>query len=172
MGKMLTVATDGSCLKNPGGAIGWAWADENGRWQANGYHTGTNQRAELLGLLSVLRSFSNQDLHIQLDSQYSLNIAETWVWGWAKANWQRKKPLSNLDIVKVLHAELVDRRNRGIKTEYEWVKGHVGNALNEVADVRAGEASAKAKQKQPSYADSVGNISSERQQKMLDEVYK
>ena len=30
---MITVSTDGSCLRNPGGAIGWAWVDhEGGSW--------------------------------------------------------------------------------------------------------------------------------------------
>ena len=44
---MITVSTDGSCLRNPGGAIGWAWVDHAGGSASGGAPSGTNQVAEL-----------------------------------------------------------------------------------------------------------------------------
>lgn len=165
---VLTVATDGSCLKNPGGAIGWAWADERGRWQANGAPSGTNQIAELLGFLAVLKAFPTTDLHVQLDSQYTMNIAETWMWGWARNGWTKKGgDIKNLNIVKAIHAELIRRKQAGVSITYEWVKGHNGHDLNEIVDERAREAAEKSKKKQPPYLDSVGNKNSARQNSVV-----
>ena len=42
---MITVSTDGSCLRNPGGAIGWAWANHDGTSDSGGAPSGTNQIA-------------------------------------------------------------------------------------------------------------------------------
>lgn len=161
---VLTVATDGSCLVNPGGAIGWAWADETGRWQANGYRSGTNQIAELLGFLAVLKAFPNTNLHVQLDSQYTMNIASKWMWGWAKNNWVKKGgPIKNLNIIKAIHAELVRRQKSNVSIEYEWVKGHNGHDLNEVVDVEARNAAIRVRDKKKAYKDSAGNPDSSRQ---------
>src|SRR5699024_2456685 len=43
---VIMVSTDGSCLKNPGGAIGWAWVDHRGGAHSGGAPEGTNQIAE------------------------------------------------------------------------------------------------------------------------------
>lgn len=166
----LTVATDGSCLKNPGGAIGWAWADEKGRWQANGLPAGTNQTAELFGLISVLIAFPNRDLHLQLDSQYAMNIASKWLQGWKRNNWKTAggKPVANLEHVKFLDILLQARKQGGWKTTYEWVKGHNGHGLNEVCDVQAQLAARKAKAGKAPYADSAGNAGTSKQEQLTN----
>ena len=47
---MIIVSTDGSCLRNPGGAIGWAWVNHQGPSDSGGAASGTNQIAELRAL--------------------------------------------------------------------------------------------------------------------------
>lgn len=171
MSNVLKVASDGSCLKNPGGAIGWSWADDTGRWMANGAVSGTNQSAELLGLASIFLAFPRTNLHIQLDSQYTLNIAETWMHGWAKAGWTRKgKEIKNLEIIQVIYRLSALRKENNLSTEFEWVKGH-GKAghfpLNLVADEKCGLAARSARDGENPYSDSSGNTESPRQNKLL-----
>lgn len=165
------VASDGSSLKNPGGAIGWAWADEKGRWMANGAVSGTNQSAELLGLTSIFFAFPNTNLHIQLDSRYTLNIAEKWMWGWQRAGWRRQDgEVKNLEIVKLLHHLSVERKMKNLETTFQWVKGHGKDGhfpLNLVADEKCGISARSARDAENPYADSAGNENSERQIKML-----
>lgn len=170
---MLTVASDGSCLKNPGGAIGWAWADNEGRWMRNGLDTGTNNNAELLGFASILIAFPATDLHVQLDSQYTLNIADKWLWGWAAKNWVKKDgEIKNLQIVKLMHHLLLQRKSRGVSINYEWVKGHQTknpDSLNNIVDRLAGESSKNAKAgKDDLYLDSLGNTESAKQARLLE----
>lgn len=169
---ILTVASDGSCLKNPGGQIGWAWADDKGRWMANGAHSGTNQNAELLGLVSIFLAFPATHLHLQLDSQYTLNIADKWMHGWARAGWTRKgnEPIKNLDIVKIIYSLSNKRKEKGLTTTFQWVKGHGKNGfyeLNDRADIRCGEAARKVKAGENPYLDSAGNLFSAKQDKLL-----
>lgn len=175
MKNVLTVATDGSCLKNPGGEIGWAWADSKGRWQANGLPSGTNQNAELLGFLSVLYAFPQSNLHVQLDSQYVLNIATKWMFSWERNGWwrdsKRTKPVTNLPHVKNVYAMMKARKAAGLDTTFEWVKGHSVNALNNVADKEAQAAARRVKSKRGGYADSAANVRSERQNVMLSHVF-
>ena len=169
----LIVASDGSCLKNPGGAIGWAWADNRGRWQANGYATGSNQKAELLGLLSIFYAFPNTSMHVQLDSQYVLNIVTKWMFTWKKNGWFRdaakKQPVSNLIYVKALYEAMKIRKQKNLVTTFEWVKGHASNPLNNKADVEAGLAAKRIKEGKSGYADSAKNENSPRQ--ILDDGY-
>lgn len=168
---IITVASDGSCLKNPGGAIGWAWADSKGRWMRNGHPVGTNNVAELLGFASILAAFPATHLHVQLDSQYTLNMADKWIWGWAAKNWTKKGgEIKNLDIVRLIHALLVQRKQRNLTTQYEWVKGHqtkTPDSLNNIVDRLAGDASAAARDGGAMYLDSSGSTSSARQDKLL-----
>lgn len=171
MTSKITVASDGSCLKNPGGAIGWAWADDKGRWMRNGLPTGTNNLAELFGFISILAAFPTSNLHVQLDSQYTLNIADKWVWGWAKRGWVKKDgEIKNLETVKLLHALMLQRKERGLTTDFEWVKGHQSktpDSLNNIVDRLAGESSAAARDGGMLYLDSSGNLESKKQEKML-----
>lgn len=100
----LTVATDGSCLRNPGGPTGWAWAAEDGRSCAGGTPKGTNQIGELYGVLTALRAFPVEDLTLQIDSEYAMNIATQWGRGWAKRGWKTASgsPVKNLALVKLI----------------------------------------------------------------------
>jgi ribonuclease HI len=175
MTNKFTVASDGSCLKNPGGAIGWAWADDKGRWMANGASAGTNQSAELLGLASIFLAFPKTNLLIQLDSQYTLNIADKWMHGWAKAGWTRKgnEPLKNLDIVKIIYKLSEARRESGLITEFQWVKGHGKNGfyeLNDRADIQCGLSARRARDGENVYLDSAGNLESAKQTYLLDKL--
>lgn len=171
MSKIITVASDGSCLKNPGGAIGWAWADNRGRWMRNGHPTGTNNSAELLGLASILAALPNVSLHIQLDSKYTLNIADKWMWGWARKSWQKKDgEIKNLEIVMLLHSLMLQRKERNLQTDFEWVKGHQSkqpDSLNNIVDRLAGDSSTAARDGGQLYLDSSGNLESKKQEKLL-----
>jgi ribonuclease HI len=150
---MILLATDGSSLRSLDGVVGkgpiaWAWAREDGHWYANGYHTGTNQKAELLALHMALLMHPKDNLHIQLDSKYALNIAESWMYGWRKRNWEKAdgNPIINLDIVKSIYNLMEARNHKGV--EFEWVKGHDiknSNPLNTQADKLANELSNKIK---------------------------
>lgn len=171
--KKLTVATDGSCLSNPNGCMGWAWADELGRWMSNGSPVGTNQKAELLGILSVFLAFPNTSLHLQLDSQYVLNITQKWMWGWVKRGWKRpnKEPIKNLAYVQLLHQEMITRKKKGLETTFEWVKGHNDHPLNTVADEQAFAASNRVKKNERAYSDSMGGTVSEKQSMLLTRLH-
>jgi ribonuclease HI len=146
---MIMFACDGSSLRdfdgNVGkGPIGWSFAREDGYWYANGYHVGTNQRAELLGLIMLLVLNPKDKIHIQLDSKYVLNTAESWMWGWSKNSWVKKdgNPVANLDLVKTLHLLMIERGTNTVN--FEWVKGHDknnSNPLNTVADEKANKTS-------------------------------
>lgn len=170
----LIIASDGSCLKNPGGEIGWSWADNRGRWQANGYSTGSNQNAELLGLLSVFYAFPNTNIHVQLDSQYALNIVTKWMFSWKKNGWYRDsnktQPVSNLIYVKALYEAMKIRKQKNLVTTFEWVKGHSTNPLNNKADKEAQLAARRVKAGENGYADSAKNENSPRQTLMMEAV--
>jgi ribonuclease HI len=143
----ILLACDGSSLRTPegkvGGAIGWAWAREDGAWASGSWIRGTNQRAELLAITQLLLQHPKGELEIQMDSQYALNVASTWARGWARRNWVKAdgKPVMNRDIIEPL-LELVERRED--KIMWTWVKGHLKDnrfPLNTAADLRAGNAS-------------------------------
>jgi ribonuclease HI len=132
---MVTLATDGSSLRsldgeNGKGPIAWAWAREDGHWYANGFHIGTNQKAELLALHMALLMHPKESLHIQLDSKYALNIAESWMYGWKRRGWTKADgaEIINLEIVKSIYDLMEARNHKGV--EFEWVKGHDKNNAN------------------------------------------
>jgi ribonuclease HI len=146
---MILIATDGSSLRSLEGEVGkgpiaWAWAREDGHWYANGYITGTNQKAELLALHMALLMHPKEELHIQLDSKYALNTAESWMYGWRKRGWQKAdgNPIVNLEIIKSIYDLMAARNHKGVN--FEWVKGHDvknSNPLNTQADKLANELS-------------------------------
>ena len=135
---MITVSTDGSCLRNPGGAIGWAWVDHAGGSAAGGLVSGTNQVAELMAVLEAIRSHpGDQPLVIQADSQYAIKCSSEWVAGWKRKGWRTAGggPVQNLALIQSIDAAIAERAGAG---SFVWVRGHRGDEFNERADELAG----------------------------------
>ena len=131
---MIEIYTDGSCLKNPDGPGGWAFCyipeieieNENKRViiVSNGDKSTTNNRMELTAVIEALRFIGNDlinEYKIYTDSQLTIKCAT--------GVWKRNK---NLDLWK-----LYDKYSKGIKFNFEWVKGHSGNTYNELVDQAA-----------------------------------
>ncbi len=132
----MRIATDGSCLKNPGGKSGWAWVAEDGRWQSGSIAEGSNNIAELFAAIAALKATRRlETVHLEIDSQYVLNIIQKWGAGWRRKGWKKAdgSPVANAKLVELL-LDLADRPGLTM----EWVKGHNGHWLNEFADEQAG----------------------------------
>jgi len=154
MSTSLTIGTDGSCLKNPGGPSGWAWVTEHGDYQYGSIPSGTNQVAELEALLRALREhITVEDLTILADSEYAINVYSKWVRGWEQKGWRTASgsPVKNLIQVKALRRLQLIRADSGLApVRLEWVKGHARgkHPLNDAADHWAGMGSALARETQ------------------------
>lgn len=137
---MIIVSTDGSCLKNPGGAIGWAWVDHEGPSRSGGAVSGTNQIAELWALVEAIVAHPGPEpLLIESDSQYAIKCASEWLPGWKRKGWKTASggPVKNLELVQDIDRAITERSG---PVRFRWVRGHVGNHFNEIADKLAGEA--------------------------------
>lgn len=136
----VVVATDGSCLTNPGPG-GWAWASEDGNQGSGGHGGTTNNLMELRAVYEVLGAYPSEvPLLIQADSMYVINIFTRWLHGWQAKGWQTtsKKPVSNREAI-----ELIAERLAGRQVSWEHVKGHSGHPLNELVDSLARAAATK-----------------------------
>lgn len=134
------VSTDGSCLRNPGGAIGWAWVNHTGESKSGGESSGTNQTAELRALLEAVRAHpGDEPLMIESDSQYAIKCASEWLPGWKRKGWKTASgaPVKNLELVQAIDQAITGRSG---PVRFRWVRGHVGNYYNEAADQLAGDA--------------------------------
>lgn len=137
---MIIVSTDGSCLRNPGGAIGWAWVNHTGPSNSGGEASGTNQIAELRALFEAIVAHpGDEPLLIESDSQYAIKCASEWLPGWKRKGWKTAggSPVKNLDLVMNIDRAITERTG---PVRFRWVRGHVGNHFNEAADALAGEA--------------------------------
>ncbi|MBB3036824.1 ribonuclease HI [Hoyosella altamirensis] len=137
---MITVSTDGSCLKNPGGAIGWAWVNHDGPSASGGAGSGTNQIAELTALLEAIVAHPGAEpLVIESDSQYAIKCASEWLPGWKRKGWTTASgsPVKNLGLVQAIDRAIQERPGA---VTFTWIRGHTGNHHNEIADDLAGKA--------------------------------
>lgn len=118
--------TDGACFGNPRGNGGWAAAmfkpDTEDKWHLFGHLTSTsNNRAEALGVLAALEWVPDGSrLEIHADSELSVRQLQG-----------RYKVKSNTDIWELI---LRDRDQKHVEVNAEWVRGHAGDPLNELAD--------------------------------------
>ena len=121
------IYTDGSCLKNPNGPGGWAFALINDdKVETTGFGPDpntTNNRMELQAVIKALDFVQGSEYVIYTDSQLTIKCA-TGVW--------RRK--ANLD----LWVEY-DRVLRGRKMHWKWVRGHSGDKYNDLVDKIARE---------------------------------
>ncbi len=137
---MIEIYTDGSCLENPGNG-GWAAIINNDgnieKISGNEKNT-TNNRMELLATINALKQIeSNKQIKIYTDSQYvKLGITE-WINKWIKNNWQTstKEDVKNKDLWLKLY-----NLNNSLNIEWNWIKAHSGNTLNEEVDLLAKKA--------------------------------
>jgi ribonuclease HI len=128
------IFTDGACSGNPGPG-GWAAIlrmGERERELSGGDKATTNNRMELMGVISGLEALKRPcTVTIHTDSKYVLDGASKWIHGWKKNGWRTadKKPVKNVELWQRLDAALKPH-----KIKWVWVKGHSGHAENERAD--------------------------------------
>jgi ribonuclease HI len=138
---VLTAATDGSCIGNPGPG-GWAWVIEDGRELAKAARNTTNNRMELMAVLQLLMATPpTEPLIIQTDSAYVIGVFTEWLEGWRRRGMRTssRRPVENLNLIEQIAARLKDRDVR-----FEKVPGHAGHRLNERADALAQAAARRA----------------------------
>jgi len=142
----LVVATDGSCLGNPGPG-GWCWAVDQNVWGAGGNSQTTNNLMELRAVYEALSAIPHSvPLLIQADSQYVIGIFESWLEGWRANGWRTssRKPVSSRTNI-----EMIADRLEGRDVKWEHVYGHTGHPLNEFVDAHAREAAQAMKDRRP-----------------------
>lgn len=133
------VYTDGACIGNPGPG-GWAWAESDERYESGFEPGSTNQRMELTAVARALEANPGR-VRIVSDSTYVVNcFKHRWWAGWRARGFRnaRGQPVANQDLWRPLISEVVDARPGAV--EIAWVKGHAGNAMNELVDALANEA--------------------------------
>jgi len=134
----LIIYTDGSSRGNPGpggyGAI-LMWGPKR-KELAAGYRLTTNNRMELLGVITAMESLTkkNISLTIYTDSQYIVKaIQEGWLNNWVRTDFKGGK--KNKDLWMRFHSLAKD-----YNITFRWVKGHADNAFNNRCDELATQA--------------------------------
>ena len=137
---MIKVYTDGSCIGNPGKG-GWAAIIINGgkKTQIKGSKKNTtNNQMELLAPIKALKKIpKGSKVQIFTDSKYlKLGITE-WIHNWKKNGWKtsNKKKVKNIE----LWTEL-DLLSNEFEINWNWVKAHSTDRLNNEVDLIAREA--------------------------------
>ena len=131
--------TDGACSGNPGPG-GWAFIlrhPSTGKSieRSGGEAETTNNRMELMGLISGLEALTRQaNVEVITDSAYVKDGSTKWLPGWKRNGWQRReggklKPLKNVELWQRLDALLAKH-----EIEFTLVKGHSGHVENDRCD--------------------------------------
>ena len=143
----IKIYTDGACTGNPGPG-GWSaiiLTHDKETEISGGEKLTTNNRMELTATIKALEHcFKNEgkqpslkEIEIFTDSTYVKDGITVWVKTWEKNNWKTadKKNVKNVDLWKKLK-ELVKSK----QVEWQWIKGHSKNPMNNLADELAKKA--------------------------------
>ena len=143
----IIIYTDGACVGNPGPG-GWAaivLLENEKKELFGGERLTTNNRMELIAAIKGLEYCVKQEekqpslKHIRIftDSTYVKEGITVWINNWEKNNWKTgdKKNVKNVDLWKKLK-ELIQSN----QVEWNWVKGHSEDPMNDLADKLAKEA--------------------------------
>lgn len=138
MNDHLYIYTDGSTFRANPGPMSWAivyvlnnrvMQQNNLDWVEVGAAAyGTNNRAELMGVIWALERGPQQTFTIRSDSMITLKCA--------CGEYRRR---SNLDLWHRFDQALAKRHERGVETFFEYVKGHDADEFNRMADKLAGQ---------------------------------
>ena len=137
---MIKIYTDGSCIGNPGHG-GWAAIilDEGKKTEIKGSKKDTtNNQMELLAPIEALKKIpKGSKVQIFTDSKYVKSGITEWIHNWKKNGWKtaNKKEVSN----KELWTEL-DQLNSEFEINWNWVKAHSTDKLNNEVDLLARDA--------------------------------
>jgi ribonuclease HI len=131
---LVEIWTDGGCKPNPGPG-GWAAIlccrgkerELSGRDPAT-----TNNRMELTAAAEALETLTRPcRIVLHTDSEYLRNGITRWHTGWVRKNWRNAAgdPVANMDLWR----RILDAAAKHT-IEWNWVRGHAGNEMNERAD--------------------------------------
>ncbi len=135
--KTISIYTDGGCSGNPGPGA-WAYAIQSGGTliSDSGAERGTtNNRMELMAVIRALENDSSrkhdQGITVFTDSLYVKKGITEWIKRWQTNGWQNvaRQPVKNRDLWQRL-LSIAD----GLDIDWQWVRGHSGDRLNEMCD--------------------------------------
>ncbi|MEO9463628.1 MAG: ribonuclease HI [Marinomonas sp.] len=141
--KRIEIHTDGACKGNPGPG-GWGVLLRMGAHEkelSGGEADTTNNRMEMLAVIRAFEALIEPcTVDLYSDSKYVLDGMTKWIHGWQKRGWVNasKKPVRNAD----LWHELIEVSAKH-EVNWNWVKGHSGNAENERVDQLASDAASE-----------------------------
>jgi len=135
---MITYYTDGSASPNPGPG-GFA-VILNDQPVVLGGDTvpgdTTNIRMEGFAIIAALKHSAGEPCQIYTDSEFWINVITKWAPGWEAKGWKKSGgPIKNLDIVQEVYPLYTQSQ-----ATLTWVRGHMGDKGNELADHWANEA--------------------------------
>ena len=137
---MIKIYTDGSCLNNPGKG-GWAAiifiSEKKIKLHGSKKNT-TNNQMELLAPIEALKKIpKDSKVQIFTDSKYVKSGITEWIHNWKKNGWKtaNKEQVKN----KELWTEL-DLLTNEFEIDWNWVKAHSTDKLNNEVDLIAREA--------------------------------
>ncbi len=132
---MITYFTDGSCSPNPGPG-GFAVIKETELAIVGFEMMTTNIRMEGRAIIAALHDSNGGKCQIYSDSEFWVNVITRWGTSWEMNGWTKKNgEIKNLDLVKE-----VCWLHKQAQAEVVWIRGHVGNISNELADQWANKA--------------------------------
>tara|TARA_A100001388_G_scaffold257836_1_gene223936 strand:- start:79 stop:501 length:423 start_codon:yes stop_codon:yes gene_type:complete len=134
---MIKIYTDGSCIENPGKG-GWAAIilNNGNKIEIKGNkENATNNQMELLAPIQALKKIpKGSKVQIFTDSKYVKSGITEWIHNWKKNGW---KTASKQDVKnKELWLEL-DLLNNEFEINWNWVKAHSTDELNNEVDLLA-----------------------------------
>ena len=129
--------TDGGCRPNPGPG-GWAAIMRFGtteRELSGADAATTNNRMELTAAAMALEALKRPcRVVLHTDSEYLRLGITRWHTGWVRKGWRNAAgdPVANMDLWR----RILDAA-KPHAIDWQWVRGHSGNPMNERADVLA-----------------------------------
>ncbi len=134
----LTIYTDGGCEPNPGKGC-WSFYCVETKYSKTGWNNKTtNNVMEMMGVIEAIKYAQSRGasvINIKSDSQYVVKGFNEWSVSWKKNGWRKREnnytgyssPIANVEYWKQL-----DTLREGVCLR--WVKGHMGDFYNELAD--------------------------------------
>lgn len=130
----VTIYTDGACKGNPGKG-GWGvvlFYKEHKKELWGGCNNVTNNIMEMTAVVRGLEALKKPcEVVIYSDSKYVIDGATKWIKNWKRNGWRTadKKEVKNKDLWMQ-----IDLLCEFHSVEFRWVRGHMGDVGNELAD--------------------------------------